>query len=136
MLQLNTPSTRRPILIIWDVNDKKQVADVARDIEALKKDGFKLLKIDRTGGEAELQPPGMPEDSIVFRVLSENGDDRLLWDRKDPEQIKEARAKFDEYVGKGHTPYACRGDGKPGAKVDTFDPLHEEIIFVPKTKPS
>jgi predicted deacetylase len=69
---------------------------------------------------------------IVFRIQSINGDDRLTWDKRFIDQIKEARDKFYELVAKGYRAFSLKVDGTKKEELMTqFDPSVEEVLFVP-----
>jgi hypothetical protein len=81
-----------------------------------------------------LAPPARSPDHVLMRVLDDNGDTRLLWNRRNQPEVDEARAKFNEYLTKGYRAYVCRSDGAKGRKVDTFDALLEEVILLTSTE--
>jgi len=133
-LDLNyEPESERSQCVLWNPDNVQEASEAEVLMERYYKLGYKLASFDR--GEAIFVPPKPNKNTIIFRVLSKNGDDRLLWDRRDLEQVREAKSKFKEYVDSYHTPYACKKDGTKGSKLDSFDQTHEEIIFVPKTMP-
>ena len=67
---------------------------------------------------------------IVFDVLDETGHTRLVWDRMDLTQIREARKKFDELIKKGHMAFRVGKRGKKtGPQIHKFDPSAEEVLF-------
>lgn len=53
----------------------------------------------------------------VFIVSSRNGHDRLCWDAEDPQQVKDAIAKFDEYMKNGYMAFMVDADGTKGEVV-------------------
>lgn len=132
-LQLGDDSHSRPRIIAWDATCEKQTKEAATEIEGLESKGFKA--IDKKDGLVTLSPPTRDPNQGLFRILSQNGDDHVVWDRRDPAQVREAFAKFNELVKKGYTAYSTTSDGKKGHKIDTFDPGLEEIILVPSTMP-
>lgn len=74
------------------------------------------------------------KDQGFFRILSiESGDDRVVWDRRDPEQIKDAAKLFNELIAKGQIAYAIGPDGKTdkNRQLTEFDATLEEIMFIP-----
>jgi len=75
----------------------------------------------------------IPEHSGVMRVMTpEDGDKRVVWDRRDFAQIRDAKETFDKLVAQGAVPYKAGTDGKATSDVmDEFDPHAEEVIFVP-----
>ena len=69
-----------------------------------------------------------------FRVLSvDAGDERVIWDRNDPDQIRDAKGLFASLLNQGQVPYAIGYDGKPNMnkQLTDFDPNAEEIVFIP-----
>ena len=132
-LKLGGIETERPQTITWDVNDENQIEDSIFRLNNLVKQGFTI--IHSCPGEIRLFPPKKDPDIGVFRILSQNGDDRLIWDRTKKQQIKEAYAKFNELIQKGYKAYATLSDGKRGHSIDSFDPFLEEILFVPAVVP-
>lgn len=90
-----------------------------------------------------MKAPAPSEHDLIFRVLSDNGDDRLVWDRRNQAEVDEAKVKYQEYMDKGYKAYVCRRDGKKGSKLESFDALLQEVIMekgqvvmVPKTMAS
>jgi len=69
----------------------------------------------------------------TFRIMSpKSGDDRIVWDCRDLDQIEDAKVMFDELVEKGLVPYKVGIDGKATSDVmDEFDAFAEEVIFLP-----
>lgn len=141
-LQLGGVETLRPQVIVWDPNSERQIDDAKERVERLLRQGFSTVKAEYSNGEVILRPPPKDENIGVFRVLSDNGDDRIIWDRRDKNQVKEAFAVFKKYMDKGYTAYVVNEDGSHGHKITEFDPGLEEIIMnageailVPKTKP-
>ena len=51
------------------------------------------------------------EGKTVFTIPSKDGHDRLVWDAADPQQVKEAVQKFDEYIEKGYVAYLVDDEG-------------------------
>jgi len=69
------------------------------------------------------------QEKIKFKILSNNGDDRLVWDRRFLDQVYEARTKFYELKKKGYFAYAPGVGGQPTRLLTEFDPSVEEVIF-------
>lgn len=139
-LQLNTPETARDKLITWDHDNLKEVKEAEEEIEKFRRLGFSLFA--RIPGGATMKAPEPTEHQLIYRVLSKNGDDRLIWDRRDPDQVVEAKAKFQEYMDEEYKAYVCRRDGTKGSQIDSFDSLLQEVIMekgqvvmVPKAMP-
>jgi len=67
-----------------------------------------------------------------FRVLSaQHGDQRIIWDSRALEEIREAKKLFNEMVAQGLVPYVVGADGKAAEVMEEFDPGAEEVIFLP-----
>jgi len=132
-LQLGDASTDRPHIVTWDPEVYEQVADARKQIKDLEAQGY--VRGAYAPGEVVLQPPERNPNIGVFRVLSQNGDDRIVWDRTDPAQVREAYTKFNALIAKGYAAYATHSDGRKGHKIDLFDPGLQEIILVPGTVP-
>lgn len=132
--------TARAQTVTWDPYVYEQTSEARKRIGILTKQGFTLQY--ENDGEARLLPPPKDVNIGCFRILSDNGDERVIWDRRIKEQVKEAFSKFKELMKKGYTAYASTNDGQKGHKITEFDPGLEEIILgakeailVPKTVP-
>ena len=132
-LQFGDASTDRNQMIVFDHTVADQVADAVRRKDALVHAGY-VVRSERPG-EIALDAPARDPHMGVFRVLSDNGDDRIVWDRRDPKQVKEAFKKFKDFLKKGYTAFVTLASGKPGHKIEDFDPGLEEIVLVPSTVP-
>jgi len=53
------------------------------------------------------------------------GDDSVIWDKRFPEQVKEAQEAFDKLVTKGYSAFLPNG-----SKLRSFNPEAEEILMV------
>lgn len=69
----------------------------------------------------------------VMRIPTpDHGDERVVWDSGDFEQIRDAKEVFDKLVQQGLVPHRVGINGKATSEVmDEFDPHAEEIIFLP-----
>lgn len=139
-LNLGGVETARPQTVTWDPYLYDQLTEARKRIDSLTKQGF-ILEYEEEG-EARLLPPDRDPNIGCFRILSDNGDDRVIWDRRIPKQVKEAFKKFKELMKKGYSAYATTSDGSRGHKITEFDPSLEEIvlgakeaILLPKTAP-
>jgi hypothetical protein len=141
-LQLNTPESARDKLITWDPDNLVEANEAREEIARFRRLGFTVSDEANIEGECKLYAPSPAEHQLIYRVLSENGDDRLVWDRRNKDEVEEAKVKFEEYVEKGYKAYVCRRDGSKGSQIDSFDALLQEVIMekgqvvmVPKTMP-
>jgi hypothetical protein len=147
-LSLNTPSSARPQRLVWDPKNRDDAHQAGLRTGELLRQGWtpaRPLSDAEIVGEQLMYPPTKPAYEGVMRVLDENGDSRVVWDRRDKNQVKEAFAKFKDFIVKGYRAYVVRGDGSRGSRLDEFDPLLEEIlvgsrpeelVMVPATVPS
>lgn len=133
-LQLGGPETLRPQTIVWDPNNEMERFEAKAKIIEFIRNGF-IPRIEKSNGEVIMDPPKKDPNIGIFRILTENGDDRIVWNRHSGDEIKEAYVKFDDFIKKGYTAYAVTTTGQKGHKIDQFDPTLEEIIMVPKTMP-
>ncbi len=126
-LNLGGVETLRPQVITWNPDAYDEAADARQQIADLKKQGFTVR--NEEDGEVILQPPQRDPNQGCFRILSQNGDDRIVWDRRNKKEVKEAFKVFKEFIEKGYTAYVVRSDGSRGHKITDFDYALEEIIF-------
>lgn len=74
----------------------------------------------------------VPEHHGRFYTLDATGDTRITWDKRNPEEVDNARATFDRMRGKGYLAYAVNPeDATKGAQLTAFDPSAEKVIFAP-----
>jgi hypothetical protein len=72
---------------------------------------------------------------VVFTTLSPEGDERLVWDASDPDQVKEALQIFDGYMDKGYLAFLIDDQGRQGEMINSTDwkrkdvRQREEILF-------
>jgi hypothetical protein len=123
----------RPVFLSFDIRCKKQAKEATSEKERLLALGWGLGK--HGDGFFELLPPESPINKGCLRILTDNGDDLVVWDRNDLAEIREAKAQFDSYLKKGYKAYSMRPQGDKGIPIDQFDPLLEQIILTPNTRP-
>lgn len=126
-LVLPDVSTERPQLIVFDPNIAAEREDAEKREKMLVRQGFKVRS--RRRGKVTLAPPRRGETIRVLRVLTDNGDDRIVWDRTKPAEVRDAFKKFKELLKKGYRAYATTSGGKKGHRIDEFDPGLQEILF-------
>jgi hypothetical protein len=77
------------------------------------------------------QDKGINHGQFII-LTKKDGDKRVVWDRMNLLEIRDAKTMFDRMVGEGMTPYRVSADGQPSAEVvKVFDPAAEEIVFLP-----
>ena len=126
-LQLGGVETARRQLVLWNPAISAECTDAKDRVKELENKGF--LISEKENGSITLSPPKRDPNVGVFRILSQNGDDRVIWDRRNKNQVKEAFLKFKELMKKGYTAYVTRNDGSKGHRIDEFNPALEEIIL-------
>jgi len=124
--------TEREQLVVWDPDDLEQTKEALFKVTALEADGFTVEELSLSDGRVQLTPPSLDEHHLLMRILSQNGDDRIVWDRRIPAQVKEAFKKFKELMKKGYTAYATMLNGSRGHKITEFDPGLEEVLLTAK----
>lgn len=129
-LQLGGVATERPQLIMYNPAIAAEVKDALARKAKLERQGF-ITKREEPG-EVHLEPPPTGPSIHVFRILSQDGDERIVWDRLDPKQVKEAFNKFKELVKKGYTAFAMLASGQRGHKITEFDPSLQEVLLSSK----
>jgi len=131
-LQLNSPDPAMDLRkrVVWNPEIASDVLEAQEKVEKLRNQGFVVFSSEP--GEMVLQPPARDHGMFLMRVLDDNGDTRLVWNRRDQAEVDEARTKFNKYLQKGYRAYLCRSDGSKGHRVETFDSLLEELILMEK----
>lgn len=81
--------------------------------------------------EAAEAAPSTPAGGTLF-VMDQSGDTRITWDRRNVEEVENARATFDRLRAKGYNAYSVKPeDGSKNVMITTFDPNAEKIILAP-----
>lgn len=63
--------------------------------------------------------------------LDASGDQRVMWDRTQLDEVASARKTFDDLRKKGYLAYRAEGKkGEAGEQIREFDPDAERIILV------
>lgn len=125
--------------ICWDSKSLREIDEAKAKIMAFFRKGHEILLSD--GQRFEKFRPYYEEVLIrakrinkqVIKILSENGDDRIVWDKDDGREAKEAKAKFQELLKKGYKAYSVDASGNKGRKIEEFDVDAEEILMVSET---
>lgn len=67
----------------------------------------------------------------TMHTLDRNGDQRVMWDKDNDDEVEAARATFRSLTSKGYLAYKAVGKaGAQGEQIRTFDPEAERIILV------
>ena len=67
-----------------------------------------------------------------MRIISGEGDTKMLWDPANEDEVEAAEAQFDALVEKGFTAFKVKKDGEKGKKITKFDEDAGKIIMVPR----
>lgn len=65
-------------------------------------------------------------------IMGRDGDTKLIWDRRNPDEVDNARRTFTDLRAKGYLAFSVKGEqGEKGSQLATFDPEAERMIMVP-----
>jgi hypothetical protein len=67
----------------------------------------------------------------IMHTLDRTGDQKVMWDKDNEDEVESARRTFDDLTGKGYMAYKAEGrKGTQGEQIRRFDPDAERIILV------
>jgi len=73
-------------------------------------------------------PPG---HGMMHTTTHEDGDQRVMWDRNNQDEVDAARRTFDDLISKGYSGFVAEGkQGDQGKRLRRFDPDAERIILI------
>lgn len=125
--------------VIWDKSNKKEIEQAKKILMAFKRKGYELLKSDGTVMERfnstleEVKVIAKGVAKSVLKILDESGDDRLVWDKDNGREAKQAKKKFNDLIKDGYSAFSVDHDGEKNRKITEFDVDAEEILMVPET---
>jgi len=125
------------LLVEWDDNSLKEVEEAKKIYQKARLQQRLIVNLNGTPIEFfhpsllgfEIRGKALNEGQFSVRILNEKGDETLIWDSNDPQEIAEAAAKFSSYLNKGWTAYAVSPDGRFKRKIKFFDSATLEITF-------
>lgn len=125
--------------VVWDRTKMKQVDEAKAVYREFKAKGHEILT--ETGEILERFNPHIEEFIVkatraakrTLKILCEKGDDRIVWDKENGREAKEAKAKFNEFVKRGYKAYSVDVNGNKNRKITEFDVDAEEILMIPPT---
>jgi len=79
---------------------------------------------------AEANKEEIPGVGVIV-VLDHSGDTKHIWDRNSEAEVEEARSLFDRMIKRGMQAWSVTRKGDKDARITTFDPQAEKIIFSP-----
>ena len=66
-----------------------------------------------------------------MHTLDRTGDQKVMWDASNDDEVEAARDTFVKLTGKGYMAYRAQGKkGEQGEQIRSFDPDAERIILV------
>ena len=75
----------------------------------------------------------MASDMRTFRIMTpDDGDKRVIWNCRVIQEIRAAKDMFLNLIKQGMMPFKVGRDGKRSSeRMEEFDPVAEEVIFIP-----
>ena len=128
-----------PRSIIWNKSNKKEIEQAKKILMDFKRKGYELLKQDGTIMEKfnstleEVRVIAKGVAKSCMKILDETGDDRLVWDKENGREAKQAKKKFNDLIAKGYSAFSVDHEGEKNKKITEFDIDAEEILMVPET---
>jgi len=125
--------------IVWDRSKMKEIEQAKKMIVDYKRKGYEILKPD--GTLMERFSPFLEEVIVkaqkiaksVMKILTDKGDERLVWDRDNGREAKQAKKRFLDLLKQGYTAFSVDRDSEKNRKIKEFDVDAEEILMVPET---
>jgi len=125
--------------IIWNKFNKKEVEQAKKVLMEFKRKGYELIKTD--GTLMKKFSPVLEEVKVkvkdvaksVMKILSPEGDERLIWDKDNGREAMQAKKKFLQLIKEGYTAFSVDHKSEKNKKITEFDVDAEEIMMVPET---
>jgi hypothetical protein len=67
----------------------------------------------------------------AMRILNSDGDQKVVWDKDNEDQVEVAEMTFDKLKDKEYKAYSVGKDGKIHKEIKKFNPKAEALIMVP-----
>lgn len=64
-------------------------------------------------------------------ILDQTGDTKVIWDRKNQDEVDAAREQYNSLKKKGYMAYSVKEDGEKKKVIHDFDPEAEKLILTP-----
>ena len=125
--------------LVWDSKRLKEIDEAKAEYRKYRSQGYEIQKSDGTAIDKfmpyleELVIKAKKTYNHVMKILNDKGDERLVWDKENGKQAKEAKAKFEELLGKKYMAFSVDTQGDKNRKIEEFDVDAEEILMVPPT---
>ena len=125
--------------IVWNKMSMKEIEQAKKMIMGYKWQGYEIQKAD--GTLMERFSPILEEVIVKARkiakhamiILTVKGDERLVWDKDNGREAKQAKNKFLELLKEGFTAFSVDRASEKNRKITEFDVDAEEIMMVPET---
>ncbi len=124
--------------VIWNKGNMKEIEQAKKIIMGYKRKGYEIRKSDGTLMEKfspileEVIVKAQKVAKSVMKILTEKGDERIVWDRENGREAKQAKTKFLELLKKGYTAFSVDQVSEKNKKITEFDIDAEEIMMVPE----
>jgi len=123
----------------WDTRDLNQVDEAKARIKEFVRKGYEVITAT---GEQLVHFKNLGEVIVkahpiigkrILKILCEKGDERIIWNKDNGMEAKQAKVRFMEQLAKGFKAYSVDAEGKKNRKITEFDIDAEEILMVPAT---
>ena len=126
--------------IMWDKTHLKQIDQAKKEYLKWKRKGYVITLEDKMT-VIERFNPAFEEIVVltrkvtkhVMKILNQEGDERIVWDKENGMEAKQAKERFLKLLKDGWLAYSVDRDGNKNRKITEFDVDAEEILMVPKT---
>jgi len=126
--------------IVWDKCRLLEIDEAKKRYREFKKEGYVTTLEDKTTVIDRFNPTlevivilAKKITRNVIKILTEKGDDRIVWDKENGPEAKQAKNKFNELIDKGYKAYSVNKNSKKNRKISEFDIDAEEILMIPET---
>lgn len=125
--------------LVWNSTKLKEIDEAKKEYLKYRNQGYIIQKIDGTPLDRFL--PYLEELIVkahktcrrVMKILNDKGDERLVWDKENGKQAKEAKVKFEELLAGNYMAFSVDSKGNKNRKITEFDVDAEEILMIPPT---
>jgi len=125
--------------VIWDRTKIKEIEEAKQLILGFRRDGYEIMKTDGTPMERfnpcfeEVIVKASKVCKKILKILSDKGDERVVWDRDNGREAKQAKKRFEKLLKEKYLAFSVDAKGKKNRKITEFDVDAEEILMVPPT---
>lgn len=130
--------------IVWDASRMKEVEQAKKEIMFYKRTGHEILTVDVLGNASKPMKFFRPRleavivkakkiGGHVMKILCDKGDERVVWDKDNGTEAKQAKKKFNDLLTEGYKAYSVDIKGKKNRRIEEFDVDSEEILMIPPT---